>query len=110
MTLSALLPTPGEKAASEEAFVDILTGMESVAQSLTSLDYASFSANFVLLARDMDVELPSEWTRIVFLGGELANATDASAAKAAIESFAAPPGGYVRKKDTCAKRWGAGDI
>ncbi len=98
VTLSALLPPGGERTASEETLVDILNGMENVSQSLVALDYASFSAHFVLLARDMGVDLPSEVTRIVFLGGELANASDASSAKAAIKSFAAPPGGYLRKK------------
>ena len=98
VTLSALLPPGGERTASEETLVDILTGMENVSQSLVALDYASFSAHFVLLARDMGVDLPSEVTRIVFLGGELANASDASSAKSAIKSFAAPPGGYLRKK------------
>ncbi len=97
-TLSAFPPPNGERTALEERLADILTGMENVSQSLVSIDYASFSGHFVLLARDMGVELPSEVTRIVFLGGELANAANASSAKAAIESFAAPPGGYLRKK------------
>jgi hypothetical protein len=102
VTLTTLIPVEasreGSNTVSDTKPLEVLTGMETVSQSLVSLDYATFAPSLVLVARDMGVDLPGEVTRVVFLGGELANVTDASSAKAAIESFAAPPGGYLRKK------------
>lgn len=76
----------------------MLDAVKNASRDITTGNYAAFSANVVVVAQELGMEMPSALTRIVFLGGQLAMVQDAESAEQAIEAFTAPPGGWRRKR------------
>jgi hypothetical protein len=76
----------------------MLFAIQNASRNITMGNYAAFGTNMIVVAEGLGITMETSLTRMIFLGGQLAMVQDAASAEKAIEAFAAPPGGWRRKR------------